>query len=210
MTNVLRIWLTFTFKGFRRLQMVPSRLLQGRIRFRFSSDSDSASDLDSVDVLACVGLPDLGATWGFALRGFTVWGSTDLGLADLGATETHLPSMCVPPIGAGNVYRICQSFRSFQRVGHWDYQGFRNLTWCFNQGFNQWIRIFQQDISFCERCPFVGYVNRRSPRKRFVFNVGYEAWCVRLLTARLCLDSDRVCLLMWQSKTKWMRQPRSV
>ena len=52
--------------------MAPSRLLQGRIRFRFSSESDSASDLDSVDVLACVQLPDLGATWGFALRGFTV------------------------------------------------------------------------------------------------------------------------------------------
>ena len=52
--------------------MVPSRLLQGRIRFRFSSESDSASDLDSVDVLACSWLPDLGATWGFALRAFTV------------------------------------------------------------------------------------------------------------------------------------------
>ena len=57
MTNISRIWLTFTFKGFRRLQMVPSRLLQGRIGFRFSSESDSASDLDSVDVLACVQLP---------------------------------------------------------------------------------------------------------------------------------------------------------
>ena len=159
MTKVSRIWLLLPSKGFRRLQMAPSRLLQGRIRFRFSSESDSASDLDSVDVLACSRLPDLGATWGFALRAFTVWGSTDLGLADLGATETHLPSMRVPPIGAGNVYRICKSSRSFQRVGDWDYQGFRYLIWCFNQGFNQWIRIFQQDISFCERCPCVGYVN---------------------------------------------------
>ena len=59
-------------EGFRRLRMVPSRFLQGRIRFRFSSESDSASDLDSVDVLACSWLPDLGATWGFALRAFTV------------------------------------------------------------------------------------------------------------------------------------------
>ena len=44
----------------------------GCCRVGFASDSDSSSDLDSVDVLACVGLPDLGATWGFALRGFTV------------------------------------------------------------------------------------------------------------------------------------------
>ena len=71
-TNLSRVGLLLPSKGFRRLQMVSSWLLQGRIRFRFSSESDSASDLDSVDVLACVQLPDLGATWGFALRGFTV------------------------------------------------------------------------------------------------------------------------------------------
>ena len=57
--------------------------------------------------------------------------------------------MRVPPIGAGNVYRICQSSRSFQRVGDWDYQGLRYLIWCFNQGFNQWIRIFQNKKEFC-------------------------------------------------------------
>ena len=41
------------------------------------------------------------------------------------------------------------------------------------------------------------FANRRPTRKRFIFKVGYEAPCVRLLTTGRSSDSDRVCVLMY-------------